>query len=557
MARIKGIIFDLDDTLYDCSSFLVDAARRRAARAMVADALPISEVEALKLQAELVARHGPSCHVFDHIAERFGKGKEFVERALRAYNSDEVEAIQPFPEVSSLLRNLRAQGYMLFLVTSGVHVRQERKIDLLGIRSLFDEIVINDVEIGMELEECFIALLTRHGLTPQEALVVGDRVDAEIRVANYLRMTSVQVLHGRFKSLLPKNEFEHPDFKIGRIGEIQNVLVAANKRRSREQARILALGGGTGLPMVLQGLKAYTRNLTAIVTVTDSGRSSGMLRRDLGVLPPGDARNCLVALSSSDKAGRQLYDLFQYRFDEGGLAGMSFGNLFLAALEKITGTFEQALRAASEILAIEGKVMPSTIANTHVCAILKDGTIVREEYNVRGLNKPPIEHVFLEPEDAHATEEVIHEIEQADTIVIGPGSLYTSVITNLLVKGITRAIRKSNARVIYICNIVTQPGQTDGYTAADHVRAIQRYLGDGSPDYVLVNNKVPPDEILARYKEAGADLLLPDEDLRNLGPQIIEADLCEDLSQERVLWEKQDLLRHDPDKLARLIVELR
>jgi uncharacterized cofD-like protein len=557
MARIKGIIFDLDDTLYDCSDCLVDAARRRAARAMVAQGVPCDEAAAHKLQVDLAARHGPGCRIFDHIAEQYGKGKEFVEELLRAYNSDEVEEIQPFPDVVSVLRNLRAQGYMLFLVTSGVHRRQERKIDLLGIRPLFDEIVINDSEIGMELEECYISLLTRHGLTPQECIVVGDRVDAEIRIANYLRMTTVQMMHGRFRSLLPKNEFEEPDFKVRRISELHEILVTANKRRNREQARILALGGGTGLPMVLQGLKAYTRNLTAIVTVTDSGRSSGRLRRDLGVLPPGDARNCLVALASSDRTGRQLFDLFQYRFEDGGLAGMSFGNLFLAALEKINGSFEQALRSASEILAIEGKVIPSTLTNTDICAVLQDGTIRREEYNVRGLNKPPIEHVYLEPEDAPATEEAVREIEQADAIVIGPGSLYTSVITNLLVRGITRAIRHSNARVIYICNIVTQPGQTDGYTAADHVRAVQKYIGDGTLDYVLVNNTVPPEDILARYEEAGASLLLPDDDLRSLGPQIVEDDLCEDLSHERVLWEKQDLLRHDPAKLAHIIMELR
>jgi len=400
-------------------------------------------------------------------------------------------------------------------------------------------------------------ILTRYGLTPQECLCVGDRIHAEIRVGNYLRMTTVQMTHGRYKSLLPKNEFEEPDFQISRISELQDVLVAANKRRYREQARLLAIGGGTGLPMVLQGLKGFTRNLTAIVTVTDSGRSSGVLRRNLGVLPPGDARNCLIALSGSAKTGRQLHELFQYRFEDGALAGMSFGNLFLAALEKITGSFEQALRAASEILAVEGKVIPSTLANTNLCALLKDGSVVREEFNVRRPGKAPIEHVYLDPEDAMATEEAVQEIERADAIIIGPGSLYTSVITNLLVRGITRAIRRSDARVIYVCNIVTQPGQTDGYRASDHVRAVQRYLGEGLPDYVVVNNRVPPENILERYRQTGAELVLPDDELRSMGLQVIEADLVEDLSGERVLWEKQDLLRHDPEKLAHVIMELR
>ncbi len=557
MARIKAIIFDLDDTLYDCSGALVDAARRRAAAAMVKAGLPCDEEEAYRLQVDLAARHGPRCHVFDQIAERYTLDHRLVEAALHAYNRDEVEHIKLFPDVVATLHNIRAQGYALFLVTCGVHARQERKIECLGLRPFFDETVINDSEIGSALEECYIDLLRRHGLTPQECVAVGDRIHSEIRVANHLRITTVQMIHGHFQSLLPKNEFEEPDFTISRIGDLYDVLAMANKRRYREQAKMVALGGGTGLPMLLQGLKAYTNNLAAIVTVTDSGRSSGVLRRDLGVLPPGDARNCLVALSTSSKTGRQLYDLFQYRFDEGGLAGMSFGNLLLAALQKITGSFEKALRAASEILAVDGKVIPSTLADTHLCATLDDGAVVREEYNVRGLNKSPISRVFIEPEDAPATDEAVREIEQADAILVGPGSLYTSVITNLLVRGITKAIRRSEARVIYICNIVTQPGQTDGYTAADHVRAIIRYLGDGALDYVLVNNHLPPPEVWKRYEEAGAQLLAADDDLRGLGPQVVEADLVEDITSERALWEKQDLLRHDPEKLARIVMDLR
>ena len=556
MATIKALIFDLDDTLYDCSGALVDSARRRAAKAMVEAGLPCSEEEAYRLQVEITARHGPRYRVFDQIADHHGMGPELVEAALLAYNRDEVEDIKPFPDVISTLRNLRAQGYTVFLVTSGVHQRQERKIDILGLEPYFDEICINDSERGAALEECYMDFLTRYGLTPQECLVVGDRIHAEIRVANYLRMSTVQMVHGRYKSLPPKDKFEEPDFRIYRICELHEVLKAANKRRKREQARVVAIGGGTGLPILLQGLKAYTKNLTAIVTVTDSGRSSGILRRDLGVLPPGDARNCLIALSGSAMTEKRLHELFQYRFEEGGLAGMSFGNLFLAALEKVTGSFEQALRSASEILAIEGKVIPSTLTDTHLCAVLQDGTILREEFNVRGTGKPPIEHVYLEPEDVSATEEAIEEIERADTIVIGPGSLYTSVITNLLVHGITRAIRHFDKRVVYISNIATQPGQTDGYSASDHVRAIVKYLGDGTLGHVLVNNRVPPPEIMKRYEDAGAQIVLPDDEIHTLGPQIIEADIVESTDKERVLWEKQDILRHDPDKLAQLIMEL-
>ena len=557
MARIKAVIFDLDDTLYDCSGSLVEAARRRAAKAMVDKGLPCPEEQAYDLQVQLCARYGPRHKVFDEIAERYAMGQDVVDAALKAYNRDEVEDIRPFPDAVSLLRNLRSQGYLLFLVTSGVHRRQERKVHMLGLGKYFDEVVINDAEIGGDIEDAYVELMTRHGLTPQEVLVVGDRIDAEIRVANHLRMTTVQMKHGRYVTLTPKNEFEEPDFRIAALGEMQHILSTANKRRHREQARVLAIGGGTGLPMVLQGLKAFTPNLTAIVTVTDSGRHSGSLRRDLGVLPPGDARNCLVALSSSERTGRQLHELFQYRFDDGALKGVSFGNLFLAALEKIHGSFELALEAASEILAVDGKVIPSTLANTHLCAVLEDGSVVREEVNVHAHGKSPIQHVFLEPENAAATDEALSEIDRADTIVIGPGSLYTSVITNLLVQGISRAIRQSGARVVYICNIVTQPGETDNYTAADHVRAVLRYLGDGALDYVLVNNRVPSPQVFQRYEAAGARLLVADNDLRNLGPQVIEADLCENVDPTRVLWEKEDLLRHDPEKLAKIIMELR
>ncbi len=370
----------------------------------------LKEVLSETCQLELTERYGARCSVFDRIAEQAGLPEGAVDRALEAYNSDEVEEIAPFPDVVPTLTQLHGQGYRLFLVTTGVHRRQASKIELLGIRDLFDEIIINDTELGTAREECYIDLMTRNSLTPQEIVSVGDRIHSEIRVSNSLKMTTVQMMHGKFKSLLPKNELEEPDYKIERISELPGILSEANRQRRRARVRILALGGGTGLPIVLQGLKSYTSNLTAVVTVTDSGRSSGKLRKDLGVLPPGDARNCLIALSHTARASKRLHELFQYRFDDGDLKGMSFGNLFLAALEKITGNFELALREASEILAVDGKVLPSTLTDTHLCAVLEDGTEVREEFNVRAPAKPPISRVFLEPEDAEATQETLDEI---------------------------------------------------------------------------------------------------------------------------------------------------
>ena len=184
MARTKAIIFDLDDTLYDCTGALVDAARKRAAKAMVEAGLPCDEEEAYALQKELADRHGPNYPVFDRIAEQYELGPRIIELALKAYNRDEVEDITPFPDVVSTLRNLRTQGYMLFLVTSGVHERQQRKIDLLGLEPYFDETIVNDSEIGSGLEACFTDLMARHGLAPQECVAVGDRIHAEIRIAN-------------------------------------------------------------------------------------------------------------------------------------------------------------------------------------------------------------------------------------------------------------------------------------------------------------------------------------------------------------------------------------
>ena len=557
MSKIRAIIFDLDDTLYDCTGSLTESARRRAAKAMVESGLPLTEEEAYDRQVEIAQRFGPRSNVFDRIAEDHGLGRDFIQAALDAYNSDVVSDIHLFPDVEPALRDLRRQGYFLFLVTTGVHRRQEKKIDLLGVRYLFDEIVINDSELGSAREERFRDLIERYGLAPTECVAVGDRLHSEIRAGNYLKMTTVQMLHGKYRTEAPKNELEEPDFRITRISQLPEALAAAGRVRRRPTANIVAIGGGTGLPIVIEGLKSHTSSLAAIVATTDSGRSSGRLRRSLGVLPPGDARNCLIAMTNSRRAEKLLYDLFQYRFDKGELEGMSFGNLFLAALEKMTGSFQEALNAASNILAIEGAVLPAALTDTHICARLADGSVVREEFNIRGLGKAPIEEVFLDPADVRPSEQALERIAEADIIVLGPGSLYTSVITNLLVPGFPRAIRQTRAVVVYVCNIVTQPGQTDGYMASDHTRAVIRYLGEGVLDHVIVNNCAPDEAILAPYRADNAELVEIDEALSGLGANVIEADIVEAIDEKRILWEKQDLLRHDPQKLAEVIMTLR
>ena len=547
---MKAIIFDLDDTLYDCTGSLLEASRKRAARAMVNAGLPSTEEEVYLLQKELSEKHGPYYPVFNEISNKFNMGHELVRSALKAYNSNEVTDIQLFPDVVPTLKKLAQEKYKLFLLTTGIYERQYKKIELLNLKSYFDEIIINDQEVGLLMEDSFEAIVRKYSLSPQNVVVVGDRVRGELRIAKSKGMVTVQMLHGRFKNETAYDSSNKPDYKIKRFFQLPTLLKLKDIGKTHNNLKILAIGGGTGLPIALEGLKTYSENLTAIVTVTDSGRSSGVIREQYGILPPGDVRNCLVALSETEEQEKDLYQLFQYRFNKGSLNGMSLGNLLMAALTDITGSFDQAIKKASKILTIKGRVLPSTLTSTHICAELKDGSVVEEEFNVRAPRKAAIERVFLKSNDVECPPDAISEIEKADIIVIGPGSLYTSVISNLLVGGIKAALQRTKAVKIYLCNIVTQPGQTDNYTASDHIKAIIKYLGEGILDYVLVNNNFPREEIIEKYRKQDADIVALDENLEKNNVAIEVTDLIENIEQKRVLWEKQDLIRHDPEKLA-------
>ncbi len=547
---MKAIIFDLDDTLYDCTGSLLEASRKRAARAMVNAGLPSTEEEVYLLQKELSEKHGPYYPVFNEISNKFNMGHELVRSALKAYNSNEVTDIQLFPDVVPTLKKLAQEKYKLFLLTTGIYERQYKKIELLNLKPYFDEIIINDQEVGLLMEDSFEAIVRKYSLSPQNVVVVGDRVRGELRIAKSKGMVTVQMLHGRFKDETAYDSSNKPDYKIKRFFQLPTLLKLKDTGKTHDNLKILAIGGGTGLPIALEGLKTYSENLTAIVTVTDSGRSSGVIREQYGILPPGDVRNCLVALSETEEQEKDLYQLFQYRFNKGSLNGMSLGNLLMAALTDITGSFDQAIKKASKILTIKGRVLPSTLTSTHICAELKDGSVVEEEFNVRAPRKAAIERVFLKSNDVECPPDAISEIEKADIIVIGPGSLYTSVISNLLVGGIKDALQRTKAVKIYLCNIVTQPGQTDNYTASDHIKAIIKYLGEGILDYVLVNNNFPREEIIEKYRKQDADIVALDENLEKNNVAIEVTDLIENIEQKRVLWEKQDLIRHDPEKLA-------
>ncbi|MCL6612496.1 MAG: YvcK family protein [Peptococcaceae bacterium] len=306
--------------------------------------------------------------------------------------------------------------------------------------------------------------------------------------------------------------------------------------------RIVVIGGGTGLSVLLRGIKKYTSNITAIVSVADDGGSSGRLRDDLGILPPGDIRNCLVALADKESL---MEDLLQYRFSVGELAGHSLGNLLIAAMNDLAGGFHQAIRGMSRVLAVRGRVLPSTLQNVSLGAEYSDGSVIYGESNIPKCGKP-IRRVFLEPRDCRAMPEALEAIAGADAVVLGPGSLYTSILPNLLVAGLAGQIASSGAVKIYVCNIMTQPGETDGYTASDHVRAILSHAGK-IIDYAVVNREDIPRPARERYAREGAVPVVPD--VREIEKEGVKA--VNDL-----LLAGGDVVRHDPDKLARLIFRL-
>jgi uncharacterized cofD-like protein len=326
--------------------------------------------------------------------------------------------------------------------------------------------------------------------------------------------------------------------------------LSAPPKPARRQPRIVVIGGGKGSYNVLRGLTRHSVQLTAIVSMADDGGSSGRLRDEFGHLPPGDARRCLLALSSGSSVALQR--LFEYRFDRGnGLYGHSFGNLFLTALTEITGRTDLAIAEAGHLLATKGMVLPVTLFDSRLCAELDDGTLIRGEthIDIRDSNSPSrIKRIFLDP-PAIANPAAMAAIQDADAIVIGPGDLYSSVLPNLIVSGIPSAIRNTSAARIYVCNLMTKPGETDDYRASDFVAEVQRYLGSPSSlDHVVVNDvSAIPSHLLGRYAESGA---LPVEvDLKSckqLGPRIHH---CPVMSADGVV-------HHHPDLLASQILRL-
>ena len=319
--------------------------------------------------------------------------------------------------------------------------------------------------------------------------------------------------------------------------------------------RVVAIGGGTGLSMLLRGLKHYVArrrqetdrhpisDLAAIVTVTDDGGSSGRLRREYRVLPPGDIRNCMVALSQDEAL---LGRLFQYRFHAGrGLRGHSFGNLFLTALSHVTGDFAEAVKVSGEVLAIRGRIFPTTIENVSLEAVMSDGKIVSGETCIVKSGKK-IRRLRLYPRHVRPLPEVLEAIAQANLILIGPGSLYSSILPNLLVSGVAEAIEASSATRVYIANLMTQPGETEGYSLADHVRAIYRHTRRKLFDWVVASNQPVSLEVARRYSSRGAEPVRVDiGELQRTGVRCLLDNLLEE----------HGVVRHDSVRLSRLLIE--
>ncbi|HBT20826.1 MAG TPA: hypothetical protein DEA47_05650 [Peptococcaceae bacterium] len=315
------------------------------------------------------------------------------------------------------------------------------------------------------------------------------------------------------------------------------------KRYLERGPKITAIGGGTGLSVLLRGIKEYTSNITAVVTVTDDGGNSGILRGDFDILPPGDIRDCLVALADTESSMRQLFD---YRFDKGqGLKGHSLGNLLLTAMSEMKGDFYSAVQEMAKVLAVRGRVVPSTLSKVTLGAVMENGSIIYGETNISN-SREKIERIFLIPKECSALEEAVNSIIDADAVILGPGSLYTSIIPNLLVKGIAEALIKTKAVVFYVCNIMTQPGETDGYDAGDHLEAVIKHVGSNIVDFVIVNSQNVSESLLQKYLEENSHPVAPARDkLEKMGVKVIEAPLVDNCHH----------IRHDSLKLAEIIMK--
>jgi uncharacterized cofD-like protein len=424
-------------------------------------------------------------------------------------------------------RRDRARGWMTF----GIGIKRWAVLALLGLTLAATGAALAAAYVAIDLSLWVMELLSHSTHLLLDSVLLGFvfLIAGVILVAVGLR--------GTFKAV---------ERAYAGTGAKRDFLETALRRRKLEHGeRVVALGGGTGLSAMLRGIKEYSSNITAVVTMADDGGSSGRLREE-GMLPPGDLRNCLAALAETESL---MEDLFQHRFSGlGALKGHSLGNLIVAALFEQTGNFESAVQSTARVLAVRGQVLPSTLDNIRLGAHLKSGEEVLGQSAVMECGN--IERVFLVPAEPRALPGVITAIRDAEVIIIGPGSLYTSILPNLLVPEIAEAIKASHAPKIYVCNVMTQPGETQEYSAADHVRAIVRHIGPNVVTHVLVNSGRVPDDVLERYHAVGADMVPVNEDeLEMLGVRTVKVNFVEITDSQNF----KHVVRHNPQKLAQAI----
>lgn len=632
MKNVRAILFDLDGTLFDLNP-LVRAARRRVAHLLHSNGFFASRTYALRRINDLERKHGPyyssSPYYFafydiaktlyrdkpdrfqrflkdrgkDHTAET-DPVEAFVAELEHVYNREDIEDLKPFADAVQTLRELRQAGYLLFLVTFGRPVRQKNKIDRLRIAPFFDKIVN---EGPPSHDYWFTELFEEYKLDPGEAVCVGDRTHDEIRAGNRLGCTTVWMRRGRFSEEEPA-EGDRPGYQIRYLAQLSTLLHMARLGKDREHLRVVAIGGGTGLPTVLSGIRTYTASPTAVVAVTDTGASSGRIRWNLGVQPPGDIRNALIALADPGQVSPGLFRIFHHRFpDSEQEAGIfkndHIGNFLVAALTQQLDDFQKAIQTACDMLHVRGTVLPASIDNVDICAELENGEHRYTEWMVRKPGKPPLKQAYLvsnsdilqelnrknsalsridAPHDGQveihtvrgrvfrpprnrvrAPQEAVRAISEADIVVLGPGSLFTSVITNLLVPDIQNALlNRSSGMTLYVCNILTQPGQTDGFKASDHLRAILRHFPDpnarGVVDHMLVQDprvfETPRGRVwgplLKRYQKEDKEQVVCDCDALNTLIPCTVTDLVEAYQSGVMDRGVGDFIGHDPDKVA-------
>lgn len=597
MSKVKNndekcisVIFDLDDTLYDCTGQLKDKLIYQSVYNLskLVNNLDVTTA----YQDLLIIRNKHPCEDYfkiylNNTFKNFDANKidEFYNLIVKSYLQLDLflPEIKLFTGCQELLEKLKNNpGLRLFLLTKGGRAVQNKKIGILKIRNFFEKIYILDETdlIGnqkLTKLDMMQNIINENNLDSQKIIVIGDRPNSELIAGQKLGAITIQYKHGVYQNI-GVDEFK-PDFIVDSYSKLskifENILLhklSLHNLSNMNTKQIVCIGGGTGQPILLKGIKNRLHelgledsvNLISVVSMTDSGRSSGRLRALFGCPPPGDCRNCLTSLAVE----KELSDLMQYRFNEGELLGHSLGNLLLVGLYQMHGqNMSMAISKMSKILQIQPNYQVLPVCNTQVdlCCETTDGEIIKGEVNVRSVEKSgEINKIWVEHSNIADTDkipkihsEVIDKLMKADLIILGPGSFWTSVMCNLMYQDMIPVLKKSAAKIIWIANLTTQPGQTDGMSLQDHCQKIYNILGDRL-DYVLVNNRSPNREVIEMYHEQGVDYI--EQSLKKNIYTLLAADLIEDTGsiskKDRNLWNKQDCLRHHPEKLAQTIVNL-